>query len=271
MSLILEALRKSEAERRLGNAPDVLTAMPVLRTPAPRQRWTLWIAGICMPIAVLVLGWWWVHPIPTTQPPMQPLVKQSTQAVPNVDASTAISIAGDAPQASTDSRKPQAPPTITLPMTSASPSVAPIPGTAVPTVVASSLPQARESMPPHALVNGTTPVHPIAPVAIQPAPPTIAPTLATPAPVPAMPAPHTADEPALLSLGDLSADERNGLPALKVSMHVYADDPAHRFMIVDGQRVSEGARIADGVILVRIRRDGAELDVHGRRLLLPKP
>ena len=80
-----------------------------------------------------------------------------------------------------------------------------------------------------------------------------------------------ADEPVLQSLADLGADERNGLPTLKVSMHVYADNPARRFMIIDGQRVGEGARLADGVILVRIRRDGAELDVHGRRLLLPKP
>ena len=83
--------------------------------------------------------------------------------------------------------------------------------------------------------------------------------------------PASEAEPALLSLADLSTDERNGLPALKVSMHVYADDPARRFMIVDGQRVGEGARLADGVILMRIRRDGAELDAHGRHLLLPKP
>jgi len=96
------------------------------------------------------------------------------------------------------------------------------------------------------------------------APPAIATATATPAPAPV-------DEPALSPLADLSVDERNGLPALKVSMHVYADDPTQRFMIVDGQRVGEGARMAGGVVLVHIRRDGAEIDVRGRRLLLPKP
>ena len=89
----------------------------------------------------------------------------------------------------------------------------------------------------------------------------------------AMPTPDLAvdDELPLQPLSTLSANERSTLPPLKVSMHVYAQSPAQRFMIIDGQRVGEGARIADGVTLVRIRRDGAEIDVRGRRMLLPNP
>lgn len=76
---------------------------------------------------------------------------------------------------------------------------------------------------------------------------------------------------ALQSIADLSPAERQSLPALKVSMHVYAELPGDRFMIIDGARVGEGARIGDRIVLVRIRRDGGELDIGGRRLLLPKP
>lgn len=72
-------------------------------------------------------------------------------------------------------------------------------------------------------------------------------------------------------LADLPAAERNALPALKLSMHVYADDPAQRFVILDGRRQAEGAALADGVVLAEIRRDGLVLDAHGRRLLLPRP
>jgi general secretion pathway protein B len=79
------------------------------------------------------------------------------------------------------------------------------------------------------------------------------------------------DDPALLPLSALPESERSALPPLKVSMHVYADDPAQRFMLVDGQRVVEGDRIGNGVVLVHIRRSGAEIDVRGQRLLLPNP
>ena len=53
-------------------------------------------------------------------------------------------------------------------------------------------------------------------------------------------------------------------------MHVYSDEPARRFAIIDGQRVAEGARLGPGVV-AQIRRDGVVIDIDGRRVLLPKP
>src|SRR5450432_1492457 len=59
MSLILEALRKSDAERRLGTAPGLLAPMPVLRAPPPRRSWRFAIAGgVVFLVAALVVGWW---------------------------------------------------------------------------------------------------------------------------------------------------------------------------------------------------------------------
>ncbi len=237
MSLILEALRKSEAERRLGSAPDLLTAMPVLRASAPRRRWPLAMAmagAVLLLIVVLASIGWWMRIAPT---PRVAAVAPASQGAARIDADATNSVRREPPQTSVDVRTTRLPPPIA----------------------------------------NTVPIHPrITPIAPPIVPPPVATepvqSAASSTVVPLMPAaPTPIAEPALLSLADLSADERNGLPALKVSMHVYADDPVHRFMIIDGQRVSEGARLADGVVLMRIRRDGAELDVRGRRLLLPKP
>ena len=59
MSLILEALRKSEAERRRGSAPDVAMELPPV--PAPRARATpSWlIPAALLAVAVLLAVWWW--------------------------------------------------------------------------------------------------------------------------------------------------------------------------------------------------------------------
>ena len=262
MSLILEALRKSEAERRLGSAPDLLAPMPVLHAPARRLRWPLWVAGACVMVVAMASAWWWMRASSTT--PSAPITIRSTQPASHGDANNTVAgnATGEAPQPSIAIRTSQ-PPVITLP-------VANVPNAATPAhTSAAALPMPKlpaTPVPPtsaRASIDATVPRLADAPRAM-PAPPTIVTATATPAPTPV-------DEPALSPLADLSADERNGLPAMKVSMHVYADDPAQRFMIVDGQRVGEGARIASGVVLVHIRRDGAEIDVRGRRLLLPKP
>jgi general secretion pathway protein B len=102
-----------------------------------------------------------------------------------------------------------------------------------------------------------------------PTPPPIAAPEPLPAPPPAPPQPVVADNnEGLLQLADLSTAERKQLPPLKLSMHMWNDAPAQRFVIIDGQRLSEGGRIGDAV-LVAIRTDGVVLDWNGRRLKLP--
>ena len=75
----------------------------------------------------------------------------------------------------------------------------------------------------------------------------------------------------LPGLGALPAADRATLPPLKLTMHVFAQDPAQRFVILDGQRLAEGASPANGVVLEEIRRDGLVLSVNGQRLLLARP
>jgi general secretion pathway protein B len=72
-------------------------------------------------------------------------------------------------------------------------------------------------------------------------------------------------------LADLSASQRSALPELKLSMHVYTDDPASRFVLVDGRRVGEGDQLSNGLQLAEIRRDGIVLDFNGTRFLVLRP
>jgi general secretion pathway protein B len=70
MSLILEALRKSEAERQRAQAPGLHAPAPVHRPPTARPGWGPWVAVLIG--AALLAGTWWVNrPAP---PPVTPTV-----------------------------------------------------------------------------------------------------------------------------------------------------------------------------------------------------
>ncbi|MBC7988802.1 MAG: general secretion pathway protein GspB [Luteimonas sp.] len=100
--------------------------------------------------------------------------------------------------------------------------------------------------------------------------PTVTPPLAAAPETLAEPPPPVAvaSDAHLLRLADLSAEQRKQLPPLKISMHMWNDAPAQRFVIIDGNRLAEGDRIGDAVVEA-IRTDSVVLDWNGRRLKLP--
>ena len=216
MSLILEALRKSEAERRRGMVPNVYAELP----PSPRARPTgipMW-AWLLLACAVLLVALW--------------LVRGTTPRTPVAE-----------PVAASTAPKPKP---ATLPPVSR---LSPVPAPA-PAVVS------KPVAPPQAVAATAPPQAAVIEPAPRATPPLAAVAVAAPA------------DTGTLQLSDLSVAERQALPALKLSMHMWNDDPAQRFVILDGNRLHEGDRIGDAVVTA-ITTDGVVLDWNGRRLKLP--
>ena len=69
---------------------------------------------------------------------------------------------------------------------------------------------------------------------------------------------------------ELPFNLRKSLPALRLSMHVYAGDPAQRFVILNDSRLAEGDKTSDDVTLREVRKDGAVLEFQGQRFFYPR-
>lgn len=94
----------------------------------------------------------------------------------------------------------------------------------------------------------------------------------TPAAAPITLAPAEAAKPKLdvPFYYELPFSVRKALPALRLSMHVFAGDPAQRFVVLNDSRLAEGDKTADDVTLREVRRDGAVLEFQGQRFFFPR-
>ncbi len=68
---------------------------------------------------------------------------------------------------------------------------------------------------------------------------------------------------------ELPLSTRRSLPEIKLSMHVFAAEPAQRFVIVNDERRAEGDDF-DGLKLIEIRTDGVVFEHEGVRFLYPR-
>ena len=64
---------------------------------------------------------------------------------------------------------------------------------------------------------------------------------------------------------ELSLDFRSRLTLPRIDVHVYADDPARRFIMADLKKYREGETLANGALLERIHPGSIQLNYEGTR------
>ncbi|MFC5476587.1 general secretion pathway protein GspB [Massilia suwonensis] len=258
MSYILEALKKAQAERQLGNAPDIHTptAVPVPAAARAANRKPLLIGlGAGVLVAGIAAGLVWRAKTPAGEP----AVLAQNAAAPS----------------------PAAPAVLPPPPVAAAPAVtqsAPVP------VAQAPAPQAAPVQAPAAQAAPLAP-----PVTTPPAAPQPAPTprkAAAPAPVadPApeavyLPAPARAPEPApapvrapdpvleenLRTLQQLPEAIQREVPRVTVGGYIYSPNPADRLLLVDKTLRREGEELAPGLVLERLMPKYAVMNFRGTR------
>lgn len=70
---------------------------------------------------------------------------------------------------------------------------------------------------------------------------------------------------------DLPAAVRDRIPDYAIDVHVYNDDPARRFILIRGERFGEGSTLEGGHRLLEIAPRGLVIDVDGQKVLIQRP
>ena len=230
MSFILDALRKSDAERQRAVAPGLTD----VRYAARRSRRNIWL-----PILVAVLA--------------ANVVFMGLQWFSRAGVRPAPELAASSPAASGQ------------PVAVPAPAVEPAPATDI-------RPLAREAEFGEPLLEPSVESELAAvPVAQEGA--EQAASAPTPGPAPADPPP----KPSRILAGDglPTAEQLIGsgalnIPILNLDLHVYSENAANRFVVINTRKYKEGGQLTEGPIVESISKDGVILASQGRRFTLSR-
>lgn len=229
MSYLLEALRKAERDRQLGQPPSLESVdLPTGKAPRDQRRLVLALAATAVMLLSLIL--------------VLLLTRQSAPAAAPVPAAPAAPIAAPLPEplpepagpSSLDELAAVQPPT-------PEPLVEPAP--------------ARPAAPPRREAAKPEPARELA-----------APDL--PEQAAPEPEPIKDEAPSAPPLRELPADYRADFPPLSIEVLVYDADPAKRWIMVDTRRYREGETLSEGPRIAEIRADGVVFEHRGQRALV---
>ncbi|MBS8239018.1 hypothetical protein DYI22_00690 [Marinobacter lipolyticus] len=230
MSYILDALRKSETERRQGKIPDLGQQVQLIHKPRKKTLPpAVWIAGaLLLNAAVLLVVFW---------------PSLAGQAASGPDAAE--------PTANPPAEAPAPPPVQSSPAEKAG-STADVMPSVEPKPVAVPDPMPRENEP--AIVESGDPEPRLRPTIIVPNRPMAAPGPSEPEAFPEQRVPH---------LVELPVPFQKSIPDLIFNSHIYASEPASRRVMINNQYMRVGDSFS-GIRVERITEDGVELSKNGR-------
>jgi general secretion pathway protein B len=241
MSYILEALKKAQAERQLGNAPtlhaptlqsvDRLSAGGRLKKPL-----VLVIVAMAVVIAALVAM------------VLRPAAPPAGQAV--AGASAPVPVPASAPAA-----QPDVAAAAPAPVAADNPVPLPAPVAALPPPVATMTPAVRKHADPQTA---------------QAAPPTAATASAAATAAPgATPKPAAAFEEPVQNLRDLPEPIQRSIPQVAVGGYIYSKNPSDRLLLIDKVLRREGEEVAPGLKLEKLNPKEAVFNFKGYRYRVP--
>ena len=227
MSYILEALRKAEQQRRMGEVPGI-DDVQLVETPVRQNRIWLWVLPGVAGLGLLAALLW---------PDAEPTRREAG----SVNHSHMEMQADDAVQAASAENE--------------EPAVADSPADEIRQKVIENqaMPPPLRSIPPPRLAPEKTPPGTVvqAETNIEPEPVTVA-RQENLSDIPVWP---QVSERLLGKLGD----------GLRLDVHVYAEQPQERFVLINLQKYREGERLSEGPTLEAVTPDGAIVSFEGER------
>ena len=276
MSILLDALKRSEQQRRLGEVPDIHS--PIGAEPGARTIRTNRLRWILLGVVVVILAWVaWQRIGPEESPATTAAdVGQASGAAPEGTSSRDARTRAAAPATDNDvvnpgtvarspvetlERSPEPPRA-----TSGTPGAPAERGAPRKSRVNESFTQfeapAQADAGPGASAQAQSPVAP----AQEPAAASGAAEMVQDAAPRAAPSQPKATEP--ISFWELPQSVRDSLPELRITVLVYADRSEDRFLLMAGQRLFEKDEFQPGIVLDEIRRDGAVFVYRNYRFLV---
>lgn len=236
MSYILEALKKSEQERRIGAVPDLsMVQEPSART-AP--RWPRWLLGaLLLNAVILVFVAWRVWDA-------RQLAGSPAERVAAVEPATAPTVPTGA---GVEHTPPEVLPSVTAPDAATAAAALPAP--------VGELPVAAPAPEPVAQV----------PQSDYDAPP-LGPDLEP------LPDPQQAgSEETVVRWEDLPPDQQAALPVPRIDVHVFASEPERRFVLINLRKHLQGDTLDSGAVIETILADGLVLSYQGQQYRVDRP